>query len=176
MSLIPGNDSYFIFGIYTANIGDHMGVSSLVKVGFFLGSDCCIDLSTLGYGLSNLGGTMVLFGNGGAGWAIKYFSFNWCSVTNFLLVYRYVGSDSVRMCYMVVASLHILWRHDSSCMEDYFRWCGIFFLSASAMFAASEIEVSSGVTVGFVMYLCLKTTVPENLVEYVLFTSKFQHR
>ena len=60
------------------------------------------------------------------------------------------------MCSMVIISLNIFCRRDNSCMEDSFRWCGINFLSYCTRFTASAMIVSSGVTVGFVMYLCLK--------------------
>ena len=77
---------------------------------------------------------------------------------------------------MVVAYLNIFYSCDNSCIEYSFWWCGILFLSESAGFAAAANSVYSGVTVGFVMYLCLKNTVPETLVARVSFTHNFQHR
>ena len=76
---------------------------------------------------------------------------------------------------MVVISVNSFCRRNNYCMEDSFRWCGIF-LSASDMFAAAAMTESSGMTVGFVMYLCLKNTVPDTLVARVSFTHNFQHR
>ena len=76
---------------------------------------------------------------------------------------------------MVVLSVNSFCRRDNYCMEDSFRWWGIF-LSASDMFAAAAMTESSVMTVGFVMYLCLKNTVPDTLVARVSFTHNFQHR
>ena len=46
----------------------------------------------------------------------------------------------------------------------------------STRFVDAAMTASYGVTVGFMMYLCLKITVPETLVARVSFTHKFQHR
>ena len=47
-----------------------------------------------------------------------------------------------------------------------------FVFSASARLAASEIKVSYEMTIGFVMYLCLKNTVPDTLGARVSFTQR----
>ena len=49
------------------------------------------------------------------------------------------------------------------------------FFSASARFVDAAMTLSSGVTVGFVVYLCLKNTAPETIVARVSFHHKFQH-
>ena len=95
---------------------------------------------------------------------------------NLISVSGYMGSGLVWLCYMVVVSLNSFCRRANSCTEDSFRWCGILFWSASARFAAAAMTASSGSTVGFVMYLCLKNTVPDTLVARVSFTHNFQHR
>ena len=51
-----------------------------------------------------------------------------------------------------------------------------YFFNVSARFAATIMSASSGVTVGFVMYLCLKNTVHETLVALVSFNDRFQQR
>ena len=84
-----------------------------------------------------------------------------------------MGSDLVRLCYMVVFSLNSFCRRKNYCMEDSFRCCGIYFLILYARFADASITASSGVKFGFVMYFCLKITVPETLVARVSFTHKF---
>ena len=93
------NAASFIFGVSAENIGYRLG--GIVLGGcwrfWFLGSDCCIGLSTLGGGLYTLVGGLVLFRNGGTGWAILCFLFTWFSAPNFLLVSRYVGSALVRL-------------------------------------------------------------------------------
>ena len=76
---------------------------------------------------------------------------------------------------MVVVSLNIFCFRVNSCTDDSFRWCGISFLSASDKLVDAATTASSGVTVGFVMYLCLKETVPHTLGPFVLFTHRFQH-
>ena len=50
-----------------------------------------------------------------------------------------------------------------------------FVFSASAGFAVAAITASSGVTVGFLMYFCLKNTFPETLVAHISFTHKSQY-
>ena len=77
---------------------------------------------------------------------------------------------------MVVASLNSFCRHNNSCMEDSFRWCGILFLTVSARFPTDAMKLSYGVTVGFVVYLCLKNTVPETIFAHVSFTHRLQQR
>ena len=160
------------------NIGDPLGGIILDRGWFFwfLGSDCCIGLSTLGGGISTLGGGLVLSSNGVNGCDTVSFLFKWRSVTNILLVSMYVGYNLVWLCSMVVISLNSFCRRDNSCMEDYFRWYGILFLSASTKFASTSMTAYSGVTVGFVMYLCLKNNVPETIFEILSFTHMFQHR
>ena len=64
------NAASFIFGVSATNIGDLLGGLIL---GGSLGSDCRIHLSTLGGGLSTLGGEMVLFGNVSSVWDIVWF-------------------------------------------------------------------------------------------------------
>ena len=73
-------------------------------------------------------------------------------------------------------SLNIFYRHANSCMDDSFMWCGILFLSVSARFVAATMMAYYLLTVGFVMYFCLKNTFPEIIVARVSFTNKFQHR
>ena len=71
VSFTLGNVSSFIFGVSAENLGDCMG--GIILGGgwgfWFLGSDCCIGLYTLGCGISTLGGRLVLFGNGASVWA-----------------------------------------------------------------------------------------------------------
>ena len=50
-----------------------------------------------------------------------------------------------------------------------------FFRRASARLLAAAIIVSAGVTVGLVIYLCLKNIVPEILVVRVVLVQTFQH-
>ena len=52
----------------------------------------------------------------------------------------------------------------------------VFFLSALAMFEAAAMTASYGSMVGFVMYLCLKNTVPETIFAHVSFTHRLQQR
>ena len=69
---------------------------------------------------------------------------------------RYVIYVVVWMCSMVFFPLNSFYRSNNSCMEYYFRWRGMLFLSASSGFEADSMTASSGGTVVFVMYLCLK--------------------
>ena len=82
VSLSPfGNASYVIFGVYAINLGASLGGIILCGgwVFCFLGSDCCIGLSTFGGGL-------VLFLNGGTGWTIMFLKFTWYYVSNLFLI------------------------------------------------------------------------------------------
>ena len=85
-----------------------------------------------------------------------------------------MGSTLVWLGSMDVVFLNSFCRRNNYCMEDYFRWCDSFFLSASDRFVATATTASSGVIFGFVMYLCLKNTVPETLVARVSFTHRYQ--
>ena len=53
---------------------------------------------------------------------------------------------------------------------------GVAFFCASARLASAEMTAPLGVTVGLVIYLFLKKTVPVTLGVHVLFTRRFQHR
>ena len=77
---------------------------------------------------------------------------------------------------LVIVSLKSCFSCVNSCTDFYFRWYGILFLSASTKFASTSMTAYSGVTVGFVMYLCLKNNVPETIFEILSFTHMFQHR
>ena len=59
------------------------------------------------------------------------------------------------------ASENILLRRDSSEKGDSCRDWGILIFSAAAKFWAADMTASSGVTLGFEMYLCLWKTVLE---------------
>ena len=174
VSSTPGNAASFIFGFsFATNIGDSLGGITLGGgcVCLFLSYDCCI-------GLSNLRGGLVLLVNGDAEWVILVVSFTWCYVINFLLVYRFLGSDLVwrySMLLLVVFSLNIFFSCNNYCTEDSFRWCGILFLSAYARLTDDAMIESSGVTVGFGMYLCLKNTVSDTIGVRVLFTHRLKH-
>ena len=169
-----GNEAYLIFEFpATTNLGDRLGGITLSGgwVYLLLGSNCCIGLSTLRGGL-------VLLVNGDAEWVILVVSFTWCYAINFLLVYRFLGSDLVwrySMLLLVVFSLNIFFSCNNYCTEDSFRWCGILFLSAYARLTDDAMIESSGVTVGFGMYLCLKNTVSDTIGVRVLFTHRLKH-
>ena len=68
-----------------------------------------------------------------------FYLFILCSARNFLLVSRYVGSALVQLYSMVFVSFNSFCRRNNFCMEDYFRWCGIF-LSVSDRFAAAAMK------------------------------------
>ena len=89
-----GNAASFIFGYAAAkNIGDRLGGITLggVLVFMLLVYDvCCIGVSTLGGGL-------VLFRNGGAGWVILTASFTFYYALNYLLVLRLGSSALVQL-------------------------------------------------------------------------------
>ena len=74
-----------------------------------------------------------------------------------------------------VVSLKSCCSRNNYCIDDSLRWCGILFLIAPDKLAASTITASSGVTVGFVMYLYLENTVPDTIGAHVSFTHRFQH-
>ena len=80
------------------------------------------------------------------------------------------------MLLLVVVSLKSFCSRESSCTDDYCRWCGILFLSAYARLVAAVMNSSFGVTVGFVVYLFKKNTVPDTLGARFLLTQGFQHR
>ena len=76
---------------------------------------------------------------------------------------------------LVVVSLNSFFSHDYYFIEDSFRWC-VILLCVSGSLVAAALTDSSGVRVRFVIYLCLKNTVPENLGARLSFTHRFQHR
>ncbi len=61
-------------------------------------------------------------------------------------------------------------------MVDLRMWGGVQLSSARASAPAASITLSSGVTVGFVRYLCLKKAAPEMRVTRVVTSQNFQHQ
>jgi hypothetical protein len=61
-------------------------------------------------------------------------------------------------------------------MVDSCMWGGIRLLSACVSAPAASITLSSGVTVEFVRYLCLKKAAPEMWVARMITNQNFQHR
>jgi hypothetical protein len=61
-------------------------------------------------------------------------------------------------------------------MVDLHMWGGIQLSSACASAPAASITLSSGVTAGFVRYLCLKKAVQKMRVACVVTDQNFQHR
>ena len=70
----------------------------------------------------------------------------------------------------------ISWRRCRSCNVVAPRcWAGILVVRACARLAAAAMMASAGVTVGVVMYLCLKNTDAEFRVVRVLVIHTVQH-
>ena len=88
----------------------------------------------------------------------------------------YVVSVVVWLYSMVGFSLNIFYMRNDYCIENSLRWCGILFWGAPDRFSAAAMTTSYVVTIGFVMYFCLKNTVPEILVARVSFIHKLQHQ
>ncbi len=61
-------------------------------------------------------------------------------------------------------------------MVDSCMWGGIRLSSARASAPAASMTLSSGVTVGFVRYLCLKKAAPEMRVARMVTDQNFQHQ
>jgi hypothetical protein len=61
-------------------------------------------------------------------------------------------------------------------MVDSCMWGGVRLSSARASAPAASITLSSGVTVGFVRYLCVKKAVPEMPDARVATNQNFQHQ
>jgi hypothetical protein len=61
-------------------------------------------------------------------------------------------------------------------MVDSFMWGGIRLSSARASAPAASITLSSGVTAGFVRYLCLKKAAPKMWDARVATNQNFQHQ
>jgi hypothetical protein len=55
------------------------------------------------------------------------------------------------------------------------RYCGMEVLRARVIFSTTAMTKSSGVTVGFVRYLCLKNVAPKIQVARVAIDQNFQH-
>ena len=53
---------------------------------------------------------------------------------------------------------------------------GMWLYNVVVIFPAATMTASAGVTAGFVIYLCLKHTVSDTLLAFVLITHKSQHR
>jgi hypothetical protein len=60
-------------------------------------------------------------------------------------------------------------------MVDLHMWGGIQLSSARASALAASITLSSGVTAGFVRYLCLKKVAPKMRVARMVTNQNFQH-
>ncbi len=74
------------------------------------------------------------------------------------------GIDGCRL-WFVVAAVSICWSHLRSARLKLLRRCAwILLLSVWARLAAAGMIASAGVTVGLVIYMCLKKTVAEILV------------
>ena len=79
------------------------------------------------------------------------------------------GTAGCRL-WFVAAAVSICWRCLRSARLELLRCCAwIFLLSVWARLAAAAMMASAGVTVGLVMYLCLKNTVAEILVALDVF-------
>ena len=80
------------------------------------------------------------------------------------------------MLLLVVVSLNSFFSCDNFCTDDSLRWFGILSLSTSAKLAAAARNASSRVKIGFVMYFCMKNTVPDALGVCVSLNHRLQHR
>ena len=68
---------------------------------------------------------------------------------------RVVSVCSCSFLLLVVAFMKISFRCVKAYKDDSLRWWGVLLFSASAKFEAADMTASSGMMVGFVIYLCL---------------------
>ena len=76
---------------------------------------------------------------------------------------------------LVFASLKIWSRRASACTSSSHIPGVLCVRRASVILLAAATMASSGVSVGFVMYLCLKKTVSDTRVDFVFRFHRFQH-
>ena len=76
---------------------------------------------------------------------------------------------------LVIASWKIWSRRARACTSSLYIPGVLCVCRVSVIWLAAAMMASSGVSVGFVMYLCLKKTVSDTLVDFVFRFHRFQH-